>query len=430
MNQPQDKSNSRTSPNRRQRIENALWGLFVGDALAMPAHWFYKLENIRNTFDGGIRGFEAAPHPHPESFMVGMSYQPDVASAKRLGRPYDILHQSSRFYHTSYSQLQIATDDREEAHGNSAPAKEDRYHYHHGLGSGENTIAAHLVRVLIRSVAEKGRYEEDHFLESFVQFMTTAGSRKDPYTEIYLRSWFENYTRGLPATACAERQRRVWSIGSHGGMIRPMVLSLLAATEHQGLGFAIEHQNLTHRSENVAAALSVTVPLLQDLIDGKAASEAADTRSRNLRAPKLTGDELHEMYFEHRGPGNIPHRQMWELHTDLSEKAFDLGQLTAENEVEDVVLKKFGTVCYPEHGLPLLLFLAAKHGFAPEPSLLANVNAGGDNVHRGAVLGLLVGAATNGGEFPTHLREGLADASVIGEEIAAFAQVAEKAKPW
>ena len=361
--------------------------------------------------------------------MVGMSYRPDVASAERLGRPFDILHENSRFYDTSYSELQIATDEREEAHGNATPAIDDRYHYHHGLGKGENTVAAHLVRVLMRSVVERGRYEEDHFVESFVEFLTTPGSRKDPYTEIYLRSWFENFSRGLPATACAETQRNVWSIGSHGGMIRPMVLSLLAPTEYQGLGFAIEHQILTHRSVNVMAALGVTVPLLHDLIVGKGAEEAAIARSRRLRVPKLTGDELHALYSKHHGPGNIPHREMWELHTDLSDQAYDLARLTAGNDVEDVVLKMFGTACYPEHGLPLLLFLAAKHDFAPEPALLANVNAGGDNVHRGAVLGLLVGAATSE-EFPAHLRDGLADADEISAEIEAFSHIAGQGRPW
>ncbi len=32
---------------KRQRIENALWGLFIADALAMPAHWFYSLKNLQ-----------------------------------------------------------------------------------------------------------------------------------------------------------------------------------------------------------------------------------------------------------------------------------------------------------------------------------------------------------------------------------------------
>ncbi|MEM7013030.1 MAG: ADP-ribosylglycohydrolase family protein, partial [Verrucomicrobiota bacterium] len=120
----------------------------------MPAHWIYELKNLRDTFDGGVQGFEAAPHPHPESFMVGMGYHPDVPMANRLGRPYDILHNNARFYNTSYSELQIATGEREEAHGNATPKLEDRYHYHHGLGKGENTVAAHLVRVMMRSVIE------------------------------------------------------------------------------------------------------------------------------------------------------------------------------------------------------------------------------------------------------------------------------------
>jgi ADP-ribosyl-[dinitrogen reductase] hydrolase len=413
---------------RRKRIENALWGLFAGDALAMPSHWFYSLSNIETTFDGGIKGYEAAPHPHPESFMVGMTYQPDIEAAERLGRPYDILHEHARFYKTSYSKLEIATNERESEHGNAAPALADRYHYHHGLGSGENTIAAHLVRVLMRTVIEEGRYDEEVFLRMFIEFMTTAGSHADPYLEIYLRSWFENFSRGLPVTSCAERQRRVWSIGSHGGMIRPMVLSLLGATEYQGLGFAIEHQNLTHRSENVAAALGVTVPLLQDLISGADSLASAQVRSSGLRVPKITGKAMFAMYRDHRGPGNIPAREMWELHTALSEETFDLKGMAGAFAEEDVVLKQLGTACYPEHGLPLGLYFAAKHGFDVKASLLANANAGGDSVHRGAVLGMLLGAAA--GEFPENLREGLADRVALGEEIETFAEVATSAMPW
>ena len=78
--------------------------------------------------------------------------------------------------------------------------------------------------------------------------------------------------------------------------------------------------------------------------------------------------------------------------------------------------------------MPLLLFLAAKHDFDPERSLLANANAGGDNVHRGAVLGMLAGAATEA--FPVHLREGLAESREIGEEIDAFAEIAASKNPW
>jgi ADP-ribosylglycohydrolase len=80
------------------------------------------------------------------------------------------------------------------------------------------------------------------------------------------------------------------------------------------------------------------------------------------------------------------------------------------------------TACYPEHGLPLLLYLAENNSLDVEASLLANANAGGDNVHRGMVLGLIVGAAHD--ELPDDLRQGLVDCEDLQSEIDAFADVA------
>ena len=412
---------------RRRRIENALWGLFAGDALAMPAHWFYSLRNLREQFDGGLKGYEDAPHPHPESFMVGMKYRPDVAKAEELSRPYDVLHEHARFYDTSYGTLAIERGEREGEHGNATPKLEERFHYHHGLKAGENTTAANLVEVLMDSVLAAGRYEPGDFLEAFVAFMTKPG-RRDPYLEIYLRRWFENFAAGKDARDCAEHQREIWSIGSHGGMIRPLVLSMLFPTSYQGLGFALEHQVLTHRSENVAAALGVTVPLLADLVGGRAAAEALEERTRALRVPSLTGRQLHKKYREANGPGNIPDREMWELHTWLADEPEDLVELAEEKDEGEVVLERFGTVCYPEHGLPLMFYLALRHGFDPAAALLANANAGGDNVHRGAVLGTLVGAACE--ELPEWLKAGLVDRERLAPKIAAFAELAARGGGW
>ena len=38
---------------------------------------------------------------------------------------------------------------------NLMPDVDERYHYHHGLKSGENTLGANLVRVLMRSIVKK-----------------------------------------------------------------------------------------------------------------------------------------------------------------------------------------------------------------------------------------------------------------------------------
>jgi len=404
-------------------MRNALWGLFIGDALAMPAHWFYSIDNIKRVFDGGLTGYEAPPHPHPESFMVGMTYRPDVENAKRLGRPFDMLHEHARFYDSSYGRLEIATGERESEHGNATPAKEDRYHYHHDLKAGENTLGANLIRVFMRSVVEQGRCRPDAFLSALVEYMTTPGANRDPYTEIYLRRWFENYSSGLPPRLCAEFQRDVWSIGSHGGVIGPMVASLLANGAYQGLGVALERQNLTHRSENVASALIILVPLLHGLLRGADPIKILQTHSRHLRLPKVTGEELFASYRAHKGPGNIPREETWRLHTELSDDAFDIEQFVAEHETEEDACKRLATACYPEHGLPLLLYLARKHDFDLRAALLANANVGGDNVHRGMILGMLVGAAEDGG-LPPDLRNGLAAADQLSAEIDAFVDIA------
>ncbi len=406
----------------RRRMGNALWGLFVADALAMPAHWYYRLDNIEKDFDGGVSGYADPPHPHPESFMVGMAYQPDVATAKRLGRPYDILHEHARFYQTSYSSIEIDRSERESEHGNVVPKLEDRYHYHHGLKAGENTVGAQLVRVLLRSVAERGRYDQERFLAAFVEHFATPGRNRDPYTEIYIRRWFESFSQGLPAHACAEQQRNVWSIGSHGGVIRPLVVSLLAGSAYQGLGLAIEHQNLTHRSENVSSALGVLVPLLHQLVDGAEPQDAIATHARDVRVPQVTGEELFAAYRDAQGPGNIPTEEMWRLHTALADAPFEVDRFEGESGETEVVRERLASACYTEHGVPLLLYFAHNQRADFKASLLANANGGGDNVHRGMLLGMVVGAAHE--ELPADLLEGLAAHAELQAAIDAFTDVA------
>ena len=412
----------RDSKLRLKRIQNALWGLFIGDALAMPVHWYYNPNNIKKDFNGGITTYEAARHPHPESFMVGMGYHPDVETARRIKRPFDILHEHVRFYSTSYHRLDIDRSERDTEHGNPTPSVDERYHYHHGLLSGENTLGAHLLRVLMRSVVSTGRYDQMVFIDAFINYLTTPGCNRDPYTEIYIRRWFEQYTRGMPPHACAEIQRHSWSIGSHGGLIRPLVISLLAGSPYQGIGLAIEHQNLTHRSENNVAALSVLVPLLHELVSGTDGEQTTISHARQIRLPIVTGSNLFARYRQANGPGNIPNEEMWQLHTRLEDVPMDIPQLLNTFNQETMTHDRLATACYPEHGLPMMLYLAVQKRFDLESALLANANAGGDNVHRGMVLGLLVGAASE--EVPTMLKTGLVDHVELATEIEAFSEMA------
>jgi ADP-ribosylglycohydrolase len=49
--------------------------------------------------------------------------------------------------------------------------------------------------------------------------------------------------------------------------------------------------------------------------------------------------------------------------------------------------------CYLKDAFPAALFLAWKYSNNLEAALIANTNLGGDNCHRGIVIGALIGAS-------------------------------------
>ena len=80
----------------------------------------------------------------------------------------------------------------------------------------------------------------------------------------------------------------------------------------------------------------------------------------------------------------------------------------------------FSPACYIEHSGPSVLYLLAKYKTDAEQALIANAEAGGDNCHRGAILGALLGAAGGTGVFPSRWIEQLHDRTMILEEIERF----------
>ncbi|EDZ62516.1 protein containing ADP-ribosylation/Crystallin J1 domain [Sulfurimonas gotlandica GD1] len=294
------------------------------------------------------------------------------------------------------------------------PSLDERYHYHHGLKAGAN-----LVRVLMRSIIKNEGYEQSEFLSDFIEYMTDVDANNDPYLEIYIRDWFENYSKGVAPELCAPSQRDRWSIGSHGGIIRPLVLSLTAKNSFEGLGIGISHQQLTHRSETVSSALGKLVPLLENLLSKDDSLSLLTESAKEVALIKIHGKDLSKRYFEAHGPGNIPKDQMWKIHTEYSDEF--LSEILSDATDESMITNRFATACYPEHGVPLIYYFLYKNKFDFTSSLLDNANAGGDNVHRGMVMGLLVGAANK--EIPESLKIGLKNYTKINNEIEDFVKL-------
>lgn len=77
--------------------------------------------------------------------------------------------------------------------------------------------------------------------------------------------------------------------------------------------------------------------------------------------------------------------------------------------------------CYIDSSYPALLFFAYKYADSPEAAILANANAGGENVARGSLLGALMGAKHGLPSFPAWAH-GLKQKDAIMHEIDGFVQ--------
>jgi len=60
-------------------------------------------------------------------------------------------------------------------------------------------------------------------------------------------------------------------------------------------------------------------------------------------------------------------------------------------------------------------------------ALLANANSGGENVHRGALLGAILGASAGYEKLPSKMVDGLYDKDKISAEIDAFVRAVMEA---
>jgi ADP-ribosylglycohydrolase len=85
-----------------------------------------------------------------------------------------------------------------------------------------------------------------------------------------------------------------------------------------------------------------------------------------------------------------------------------------------VIGSQLSPACYIEHSFPAVLYLAARYPDDFEAALVANTNVGGDNCHRGAVLGAILGASLGYGAIPARWIQGLRSRAELHEEIESF----------
>jgi len=318
------------------RCRGALYGLFIGDALAMPVHWYYDTSALQRDY-GHVTDYVAPKNPHPDSILWRSSY-------RALNEKGNILHDQSQYW------------------------GKRGIHYHQFLEAGENTLNLKLCALLMESLNAHRGYSSDDYLKRYIAFMTTPGNHRDTYVEEYHRHFFTNYAAGKPARQCGVMEKH---IGGLVGLV-PIVV-FYRHSPNRAREAAIEHLSLTHLGQKMTTAAELLVHLLLEVLSDKPLREVLLQQIQDQKNP----------LYGH------PYRQ-WLAESD-----------------EKVVGQRLSTACYVEDSVPSVLYLALKYHDRSEQGLVANTNLGGDNVHRGAVLGSLLGAANGLEAFPSRWVKGL-----------------------
>jgi ADP-ribosyl-[dinitrogen reductase] hydrolase len=248
------------TPSDESRCRGAIYGLFIGDALAMPVHWYYDTLALQRDY-GHVTDYVAPRNPHPDSILWRSSYSP-------LNEKGNILHDQAQYW------------------------GKQGVHYHQFLEAGENTLNLKLCSVLMESLNANKGYSADDYLKRYIALMTTPGSHRDTYVEEYHRHFFTNYAAGKPARQCGVMEKH---IGGLVGLV-PIVV-FYRHSPNRAREAALEHLALTHLGQKMATAAELLIHLLVDVLSGKPLREVLLQQIRDQKNP-LYGHPYQEWLAE------------------------------------------------------------------------------------------------------------------------------------
>lgn len=239
-------------------------------------------------------------------------------------------------------------------------------HYHQFLAAGQNTVNYQLARELYIQVLVSGQYSPSAWLERYIRFMREPDNHQDTYVEEYHRAFFNRLASGRKPMQCGIDDIHI------GGLSQ--VPALFAALIQNGVTDAVSirhqvrmHIELTHKNREVVQAGDTLVRLLLSIYAGKSIESA----------------------LKEEASGNISLTQFrkWSARPD-----------------RQVIGQTMSPACYIFDSFPASLYLAWKYQEDFMAGICANAQVGGDNCHRGAVVGSILGAAN---PLPPKLVEGL-----------------------
>lgn len=238
-------------------------------------------------------------------------------------------------------------------------------HYHQFLHAGENTLNFQLGRVLLESLKAKETYDLDDYLQRYIAFFLEPGRHRDTYIEESHRHFFTLYGKRHEPRRCGGEDIHI------GGLAHVGVLCAFFATDRQQARNAVrEHVGFSHAHPVVKAAAEALVAMVFDLLAGKPLEETVMEHGRSWINPRK---------FE-----------QWSKEPD-----------------DTVIGRILSPACYIQDAFAASLYLSVKYRGDFRAGVLANAQVGGDNCHRGGVIGALLGAEVGSPGIPERFLAGL-----------------------
>jgi hypothetical protein len=412
----------------QSKIKAALYGMYIGDALAMPVHWYYDTRRIKKDFgEYGIQKYEAPVHPFPGSIM-------NLSNTGGGGRGSDknsivgevILHGKKQFW----------------IRGGS-------YHYHHGMSAGENTLDTLIARVMLKVLlsmdetkqpgidrdvtAQYRNTNEDKtskqtnvdknwfteaFLNTYIQFMTTPGTHNDVYAATAHRTFFANHANNKDKYVCADNDGH--NTDSVDGIINVLVLSLNEMVVNARKMYNVDE------SMTIDVKFGVNTNERKNESFKKAIFDSINMIRKSEQLP-LYGYIYHNLLVKIIWEQKDLRKAILEI-IDEHPTVFKRGANSlSKKHLEDFRLTDASSdpmsACYVSSNFPVMLMFAYKYAGSLEKALLASANAGGENVNRNALLGGIMGASTGMNEETKRLLDGLAMKDEIVKEVEEFSKI-------
>lgn len=349
----------------QDRAAGAIMGAFIGDALGLGPHWYYDLAELRRDYGEWITDYT---NPRP-------------------GR------------------------------------------YHAGLKAGQLSQAGFILKLLLRSLVECGKYDEVDFCRRMDEELLplldgTPICGPGGYTSQSIRElWRRRVEQRLP-----------WGqTGGHAdtteAIERTLALAVRYALDPSLLATTVASNTVLTQTDDTVVSMTVAYgAVLGLLVQGHTLDEGLSTKLMKLvKTGELPFHAVTSDNLQPPRPGTPDPPRAGKF---ASPDALLTPSYMAANAADpDIRIEPawkvsivYGMPCAIYHQLPAAYYLAARFHDDFESAVLHAVNGGGQNQARAILTGALVGAQVGLSAIPQRFLDGLEDSAILqrlAEELAA-----------